>query len=42
MDSNSFSQFWQWVSQSFTRLSQNTARDVDELPPPPQEIKLVI
>ncbi|MDR1608724.1 MAG: VWA domain-containing protein, partial [Deltaproteobacteria bacterium] len=38
MDSNSFSQFWQWVSQSFTRLSQNTARDVDELPPPPQEI----
>jgi uncharacterized protein YegL len=42
MDSNSFSQFWQWVSQSFTRLSQNTARDVDELPPPPQEIKLVL
>jgi uncharacterized protein YegL len=42
MDSNSFSQFWQWVSQSFSRLSQNTSREVDELPPPPEEIKLVL
>ncbi|MDR0549975.1 MAG: VWA domain-containing protein [Deltaproteobacteria bacterium] len=41
MDSNSFSQFWQWVSHSFSRLSQNTTRDINELPPPPQEIQIV-
>jgi uncharacterized protein YegL len=42
MDSNSFAQFWNWVSQSFSRLSQNTVREVDELPPPPPELKIVL
>jgi uncharacterized protein YegL len=42
MDSNSFSKFWQWVSQSFTRHSQSTDLTLDELPPPPPEIKLAI
>ncbi|MDR1084019.1 MAG: VWA domain-containing protein [Deltaproteobacteria bacterium] len=42
MDSNSFSKFWQWVSQSFSRHSQNTDLALGELPPPPPEIKLAI
>jgi uncharacterized protein YegL len=42
MDSNSFSKFWQWVSQSFSRHSLNNDRNVDELPPPPPEIKFAI
>jgi uncharacterized protein YegL len=40
MDSNSFAQFWQWVSQSFSRHSQKTDLSLDELPPPPPEIKI--
>jgi uncharacterized protein YegL len=40
MDSSSFSKFWQWVSQSFTRHSQSTDLALDKLPPPPKEIQI--
>ncbi|MDR1109519.1 MAG: VWA domain-containing protein [Deltaproteobacteria bacterium] len=42
MDSNSFAKFWAWVSQSFTKHSQGTDMAMDELPPPPVEIKIAI
>jgi uncharacterized protein YegL len=42
MDSNGFSKFWQWVSQSFSRHSLNNDRTGSELPPPPSEIKFAI
>jgi uncharacterized protein YegL len=42
MDSNAFSQFWQWVSQVFTRHSQSSNSNVEDLPPPPPEIKMAI
>lgn len=42
MDSNAFSQFWQWVSLAVSRQSQTTDLTQEELPPPPSEIKLVI
>jgi uncharacterized protein YegL len=40
MDSNSFSKFWAWVSSSFSKHSQGTDLTIDELPPPPEEIKI--
>lgn len=42
MDSNAFSQFWQWVSLAVSRQSQTTDLNHEELPPPPPEIKLAI
>ncbi|UQZ90235.1 tellurium resistance protein TerY [Deltaproteobacteria bacterium Smac51] len=42
MDSNAFSQFWQWVSLAVSRQSQTTDLNQEELPPPPPEIKLAI
>ncbi|MDR2339106.1 MAG: VWA domain-containing protein [Deltaproteobacteria bacterium] len=39
MDSNGFSKFWQWVSQTFSRHSLNNDQDSEDLPPPPPEIK---
>jgi uncharacterized protein YegL len=42
MDSNSFTQFFEWVSQSFTKHSQSSGIAVNELPPPPSEIKISI
>lgn len=42
MDSNAFSQFWQWVSLAVSRQSQTTDLNPEELPPPPPEIKLAI
>ncbi|MDR2406415.1 MAG: VWA domain-containing protein [Deltaproteobacteria bacterium] len=42
MDSNGFSKFWQWVSQSFSRHSLNNDHDSEALPPPPKEIKFAI
>jgi uncharacterized protein YegL len=41
MDSNSFSKFWEWVSQSFSRHSQNTDLSLEVLPPPPAELNIV-
>lgn len=41
MDSNSFKQFWQWVSTAVSQQSQTTDT-VHDLPPPPEEIKTVI
>jgi len=42
MDSNSFAQFWQWVSTAVSQQSQTTDSMQDALPPPPEEISLVI
>jgi uncharacterized protein YegL len=42
MDSSSFSKFWQWVSQSFTKHSQTTDLTSENLPPPPTEIKITL
>jgi uncharacterized protein YegL len=42
MDSNGFAKFWAWVSSSFARHSQNTDISLDQLPPAPAEIRLVI
>jgi uncharacterized protein YegL len=42
MDSNAFSKFWAWVSDSLARHSQTTDLALDSLPPMPDEIKLVI
>ncbi|MDR2461096.1 MAG: VWA domain-containing protein [Deltaproteobacteria bacterium] len=42
MDSNSFAQFWNWISQIFTRHSQSSNSKLDKLPPLPPEIKLAI
>lgn len=42
MDSNTFSQFWKWVSTAVSQQSQTTDSGHEELPPPPSEIKLVI
>lgn len=42
MDSNSFSKFWEWVSQSFTKHSQTTDLAIDQLPDPPAEINIVV
>ncbi|MDR1036950.1 MAG: VWA domain-containing protein [Deltaproteobacteria bacterium] len=41
MDSNSFSKFWQWVSQAFSRHSQSSTIVKEDLPPPPPEIKIL-
>jgi uncharacterized protein YegL len=40
MDSNSFSSFWQWVSQTFSRQSQTGNVVTDDLPPPPPEMTI--
>ncbi|MDR1038634.1 MAG: VWA domain-containing protein [Deltaproteobacteria bacterium] len=40
MDSNSFAQFWQWVSQAFARQSQTGNLAKEELPPPPPELNM--
>ncbi|MDR1312772.1 MAG: VWA domain-containing protein [Deltaproteobacteria bacterium] len=40
MDSNSFSKFWQWVSQAFARQSQSGSVVTEDLPPPPPELKI--
>jgi len=42
MDSNSFAQFWQWVSTAVSQQSQTTDATHEDLPPPPEEINLVI
>ncbi len=42
MDSNSFAQFWQWVSTAVSQQSQTTDATHEALPPPPDEISLVI
>ncbi|MDR0354274.1 MAG: VWA domain-containing protein [Deltaproteobacteria bacterium] len=42
MDSNAFSQFWQWVSLAVSRQSQTTDLSHEDLPPPPPEIKLAL
>jgi uncharacterized protein YegL len=42
MDSNAFSKFWHWVSQTVSRKSQTTDLTREDLPPPPPEIKLAI
>jgi len=43
MDSSTFSKFWQWVSTIVSQQSQNVdSTQKDELPPPPEEIKLVL
>ena len=41
MDSNSFSQFWQWVSTTVSQQSQTTDSTSEALPPPPPEITLI-
>jgi uncharacterized protein YegL len=40
MDTNGFSKFWQWVSQSFAEHSQNGELTLDDLPPPPAELRI--
>ncbi|MDO4586304.1 MAG: VWA domain-containing protein [Planctomycetia bacterium] len=42
MDSGTFSKFWVWVSTAVERQSQLVDLQPNELPPPPEEIKLVI
>ncbi len=42
MDSNSFAQFWQWVSTAVSAQSQTTDSAQAVLPPPPSEINLVL
>jgi len=42
MDSNAFAKFWQWVSLAVSRQSQTTDLTLDDLPPPPPEIKMAI
>jgi uncharacterized protein YegL len=42
MDSNGFAKFWAWVSSSVAKHSQKTDLIMDDLPPMPEEIKLVI
>ena len=42
MDSNTFAQFWQWVSTAVSQQSQKTDCVQESLPPPPAEINLVI
>jgi uncharacterized protein YegL len=42
MDSNSFAKFWQWVSTAVSHQSQTTDASHEALPPPPDEINLVL
>ncbi len=42
MDSNSFAQFWQWVSTAVSQQSQTADSTQEDLPPPPNEINLVL
>jgi uncharacterized protein YegL len=42
MDSNTFAQFWQWVSTAVSQQSQTTDSTHESLPPPPEEIRMVI
>ena len=42
MDSNAFSKFWQWVSLAVSRTSQSADMSLDDLPPPPSEVRLAI
>ncbi|MDR3154376.1 MAG: VWA domain-containing protein [Deltaproteobacteria bacterium] len=42
MDSNSFGNFWKWVSQAFTKHSQSGNIVREELPPPPPELNLSV
>jgi uncharacterized protein YegL len=42
MDSNAFSKFWQWVSLIFSRHSKSCNIKVENLPPPPPEIKMAL
>jgi uncharacterized protein YegL len=42
MDTNAFGKFWQWVSQIFTQHSKSSSIRVEDLPPPPPEIKIAI
>ncbi|MDR2169582.1 MAG: VWA domain-containing protein [Planctomycetaceae bacterium] len=42
MDSNSFAKFWQWVSTAVSHQSQTTDATHEDLPPPPDEINLVL
>jgi uncharacterized protein YegL len=42
MDSNGFTKFWAWVSNSVARHSKSTDLALDDLPPRPDEIRLVI
>jgi uncharacterized protein YegL len=41
MDINGFSKFWSWVSDTITHKDQ-TVLSIDQLPPPPPEIKFAI
>ncbi|MDR2459501.1 MAG: VWA domain-containing protein [Deltaproteobacteria bacterium] len=40
MDSNSFSKFWVWVTDSITKHDSNIEEQVDDLPPLPPEIRI--
>ncbi|MDR1109520.1 MAG: VWA domain-containing protein [Deltaproteobacteria bacterium] len=40
MDSNGFLRFWEWVSQSLAQQSHDSSDSLDEMPPPPMEIKI--
>lgn len=42
MDSNAFAKFWQWVSLAVSQQSQTAELTLNDLPPPPPEIKLAI
>jgi uncharacterized protein YegL len=44
MDTNAFGKFWEWVSQIFTQHSKSSGGSlrVEDLPPPPPEIKIAI
>ena len=43
MDTSTFNKFWEWVSTIVSQQSQNAdSTQKDELPPPPEEIKLVL
>ena len=41
MDAATFSKFWDWVSATVNTQSQSGSGRLDELPPPPEEIKIV-
>lgn len=42
MDSNMFAKFWAWVSTAVGRQSQTTDGSPNDLPEPPEEIRLVL
>jgi uncharacterized protein YegL len=42
MDSNSFSKFWTWVTDSITHLESHEDEPIDELPPLPPELRIAL